>query len=262
MITEKETDALIEKQIYDLFQYIAQKGERTLYTGDKIKWVKTVPSTWPNFIFDFRFTDDEIEARVNELNEEIEQLIAPPLCIVPTNEQTATLTTALENNGLRLSAQWTGMALNLELFQPPVLPDGFVIHHVDSLPLLEEWSKVAGQYLFNNSQLDPELFSRFINDKNIKMYLGKYEGIPAATSLVYLSGDAAGLYMIATSNEFRKKGLGTAITSFPIQEAKQLNYKTAILHATAAGRGVYKKIGFADFKVYNIFWKVGKKYKL
>src|ERR1035437_7498985 len=262
MINMREIDSIIEKQIYDLFIYIARKGDRTLFIGNDIKWVRTVPSTWPNFIFDFQFNPDEITSRVKMINTEIEQLNAPPLCIVPNNEQTGLLTAALEENGLRLSAQWTGMAMDLALFQERLLPAGMEIYEVNNLSLLEEWCTVASKYLFNSSPLDIDLFSHFIMDDKVKMFLGKYNSIPVASSLMYLSKGVAGLYMIATSNEYRKKGFGSAITSFPISEAKKMNCQTAILHATPAGRGIYKKIGFVDFKEYNIFWKVGKKYKL
>ena len=262
MINRREIDSIIEKQIYDLFLYIAQNGGRKVFVGKDIKWVNTIPSIWPNFIFEFHFKPDELDFRVREINREIEQLNAPPLCIVPTNEQTGHLIGALEKNGLRLSAQWTGMAMDLALFQDHPLLEGFVIHQVNDLSLLEEWCTVASKYLFNNSLLDIDLFSNFTNDKNIKMFLGKYNEIPVASSLMYLTDDVVGLYMIATSNEYRNRGFGSAITSFTISEAKKMNCQTVILHATPAGRGIYKKIGFIDFKEYNIFWKVGKKYKL
>jgi hypothetical protein len=262
MINSKEIDSIIEKQIYGLFIYIAQKAGRKVFIGKDISWVSAAPSAWPNFIFDFHLNPDELNSRIREINADIEQLNAPPLCIVPDDGHTGPLTAELEDNGLRLSAQWTGMAMDLDLFQMQPLPEGFVIHAVNDLTLLEEWCTVASKYLFNNSPLDINLFSHFINDDNVKMYLGRYNGIPVASSLMYLSDKVAGLYMIATSNEYRKRGFGSAITSYPMSEAKNADYKTAILHATAAGKGIYKKIGFVGFKGYNIFWKVGKKYKV
>ncbi len=262
MINMSDINKIIEKQLYDVCLYLAKKGGRSFFIGKDIKWVNTTPSTWPNFIFDSNFKADELNDRVREINAEIETLVVPPLWIVSTNEQTGPLTTALEENGLRLSAQWTGIAMDLAPFQASPLPEGLVIHSVNDLTLLGEWCTVASKYLFNSSPLDVDLFAKFLNDEHIKMYLGKYNGIPVSTLLMYLSGDVAGLYMGTTSSEYRNKGFGSAILSFPMMEAKKMNYRITIGQATAMGLRTWKKLGFDTFKEYRIFWKVGKKYKL
>ncbi len=262
MKNNDEINLLIEKNLYDLFVYIAQKGKRSVGVWDDVKWVKTIPSTWPNFIFDSRIDSSDLESRVQNINIEIENLNAPPLWIFPATQQNNELCSVLEKNGLRLSAQWTGMALDIENQNHIQTPEGLEICLVDNLTLLQEWTTIVSQSLFNKSSLDIDLLVNFIVDDQVKMFIGKCNGVPVASSLMYISNGVAGIYMIATSNEFRKKGFGSAITSFTIAEAAKSQCQTVILHATSAGKSIYMKLGFCEFNAYNIFWKVGKKFKL
>jgi GNAT superfamily N-acetyltransferase len=54
----------------------------------------------------------------------------------------------------------------------------------------------------------------------------------------------AGVYDVGVSSSFRRRGIGTAITTAACTFARSLGYKTAMLNATPMGERVYERIGF------------------
>ncbi len=70
---------------------------------------------------------------------------------------------------------------------------------------------------------------------------------PVATSTVFFSAGVAGLYNVARVPEHRGKGHGTALTLAALREARERDYATAVLHATEAGAGLYRRIGFREY---------------
>ena len=75
-------------------------------------------------------------------------------------------------------------------------------------------------------------------------YIAFFNGEPAATSLLYLGEGEASLWAIGTRPDFRRQGLGTAVTRACLQEAKKNGYDWAVLSASEMGRPMYEKIGF------------------
>ena len=67
--------------------------------------------------------------------------------------------------------------------------------------------------------------------------------------------------MIATLEEARKKGFGSAVTKHCVNAAHQKGIANIVLHATQKGVSVYKKIGFKAACVFTIFWMLGRGYK-
>jgi GNAT superfamily N-acetyltransferase len=67
---------------------------------------------------------------------------------------------------------------------------------------------------------------------------------PAATSALFLALGAAGIYNVATLEEFRGRGLGTAVTLSALLDAYALDYRVGVLQASPMGLPIYQKMGF------------------
>jgi GNAT superfamily N-acetyltransferase len=74
----------------------------------------------------------------------------------------------------------------------------------------------------------------------------RLNGEPVAGGLGLVTGDTVGLYMIATQEELRGRGIGRAVTEALLAEGKARGTKHAILHTSPMGRPVYERIGFAE----------------
>jgi ribosomal protein S18 acetylase RimI-like enzyme len=76
------------------------------------------------------------------------------------------------------------------------------------------------------------------------LFLGYIKGEPVATSELFLAGEVAGLYAVATRREFRGRGIGSALTWTACDEARSRGISTAVLQSSAAGKGLYTRLGF------------------
>ena len=94
---------------------------------------------------------------------------------------------------------------------------------------------------------------RKFND--IKFYVGYFNNLPAATSMIIQRQNLVDIHWVGTLPEFRNKGLGYAVTVFPLNENKKI-IKTAILYASAMGKALYEKIGFAEIGECNVWIKM------
>ena len=81
-------------------------------------------------------------------------------------------------------------------------------------------------------------------DSPLRFYVGYLEGVAVAASELTIGGGVAGLYNISTRAGYRRRGIGSAMTRWPLIEAVRNGYDTAILQASADGVGIYRKIGF------------------
>jgi GNAT superfamily N-acetyltransferase len=145
-----------------------------------------------------------------------------------------------------------GMAADLHEMNEEELehvPPGFVIEEVHDKATLLEYKKVfvegygvpefAGQ-----SWVDATLHVG-IEQAPWRLYLGRLNGKPVATNMLFNGGGVIGVYAIATIPEARGLGIGGAITLHPILEmARATGYRYAVLFASEMGVSVYERIGF------------------
>jgi len=76
---------------------------------------------------------------------------------------------------------------------------------------------------------------------------------PVATSILFLTGKAAGIYFVTTLAEYRKKGIGLALTQATLQRAKEAGVRHATLQSSPDGLHVYEKAGFKEYCRADIF---------
>jgi ribosomal protein S18 acetylase RimI-like enzyme len=74
--------------------------------------------------------------------------------------------------------------------------------------------------------------------------LALVDGAPAGGGSLWVTGRSAGLYNIGTLEAARGRGVGTAVTAALVERARGLGCTEVVLHATAAGLGVYRRLGF------------------
>jgi ribosomal protein S18 acetylase RimI-like enzyme len=70
------------------------------------------------------------------------------------------------------------------------------------------------------------------------------DGEPVASGSAYLDGTTAGVYNIATVEQFRGRGLGTAVTAWLMNDAYERGCEETILHASPDGFPVYERLGY------------------
>lgn len=146
-----------------------------------------------------------------------------------------------------------GMALELSRPQRPRRDPGEVtVERVGSRAALERWCELLCA-AFEMPDFVGEAFMGLtlalgLDDAApFRHYLARLDGRPAGTCSMFFGAGVAGLYDIGTIPEFRRRGVATTAAGAALDDARALGFRTAILHATADGVGVYRGLGFREY---------------
>ncbi|HEC40123.1 hypothetical protein LCGC14_1291340 [marine sediment metagenome] len=153
-----------------------------------------------------------------------------------------------------------GMAYNLKTTRAErELSNKVEIIKIENLKTLKVWEDVV----LTGFDLPKDLLSDFfhkafsfmlLNDRlSASAFLGYYDKKPVASSLVCYEAGVAGIYNVTTLEEARGKGIGSAITLAPLNEAKKLGYEIAILHSSEMAFNMYKRMGFKEYCTIELY---------
>lgn len=163
----------------------------------------------------------------------------------------ADLRDRLTARGMALLASFPVMSVDLRAIREDwSWPEGLTIARVANADMLEKWTQPAAVALGL-----AEGVSRFIavfsalgfeEDAPVQSYIGYVEGIPVATSQMFLGAGVAGIYSVGTIPEYRGRGIGKALTIAPLRDARTMGYRWGILESSKMGLPVYLRIGFRE----------------
>jgi GNAT superfamily N-acetyltransferase len=176
-------------------------------------------------------------------------------CIWVSKENLSKATESVLNE-LELSVQneEVGMVLDLERFTNKEVLDQAGITKVDSKEALIRFAEVLAANWSPPDQNVLEYYNitanNFLNS-DIDLFYYVHNDTPCTTVELFPSNaDTAGIYGLATLEDFRGKGIGMKMMSFLLNHAKSSGYKNLILQATEDGIGIYKKLGFEPYTTY------------
>jgi GNAT superfamily N-acetyltransferase len=159
----------------------------------------------------------------------------------------------LRAHGFRCTAHDAGMACELE--KPArtfSMPNGVVIHPVDPppalLPLTTELRRLRYKGRSLLARAEP---------KQVWNFAASVKDRPVGETTLFNAAGIAGIYDVTVTEEFRRRGIGTALVATALDQARQLGLSIAILGATWMGQGMYERLGFRVVCKLS-FWKYGK----
>lgn len=88
-------------------------------------------------------------------------------------------------------------------------------------------------------------------DRQVRL-LAEHEGRPIATGALVTLGDHAGVYAISTLPEFRRRGIGRAITLHALQLGAAGGARTGFLQSSPMGFHIYESLGFREIFSYRL----------
>jgi ribosomal protein S18 acetylase RimI-like enzyme len=89
---------------------------------------------------------------------------------------------------------------------------------------------------------------------NFISLLGMLNDRPVATSLLYLGEGVTGIYDVATLPDFRRQGIGEALTVVPLLQARTLGYRIGVLQASPMGLNLYRRLGFREYCTFQAYF--------
>jgi ribosomal protein S18 acetylase RimI-like enzyme len=99
--------------------------------------------------------------------------------------------------------------------------------------------------LYTGLQLQP--------DSSLRFLLGTVDGTPVATSAVFVGAGVAGIECVSTLPDYRRQGIGAAMTLAALREARKQGYRVAVLTASPMGEPVYRRIGFQNAGTFSTY---------
>jgi len=259
-----ETGCLpLTENLLDFYRYVARKtgipsGEENFF------WISNRQGKWPKWVFGQDFEPDFFEEQVAATIRRMKARELPPYWNVIPGVNQERLCRILEADRFRQVYRWTGMSLDMNDYLNVLRSVAdFECREVESMADCEDFVQVVNATLLQASNMEFALAEKLLGDENFRMVIGRYRGIAVSTAALYLSGDTAGIYFVATRKEYRRSGLGTAITGKCLELAQLRKVKTVILHASAMGEPVYRSMGFKEVRdgSFMIYWLVGRAYR-
>ncbi len=237
--------AAIERNNVDLFVFSAERGGRTILREEDVTAVIGKP-WWPNYLVEPCFSEETLENRIHEIREGIEQRKLPPILKFGPNPEPENLRMHLLKSGfVAMDHDPPGMAIRLDdVNDGHSFQDDLRIERVVDDAGLHEWLSFFPLFEF-------DMFRVLMESPEVRLYLGRIDGEAIGTSMMFLSSGVAGLYQVEVSPEHRRKGIGTALTLAPMEDARQMEYGIAVLQASKMGEPVYRKIGFKSYFRYS-----------
>lgn len=174
-----------------------------------------------------------------------------PSLLFFTRQASREVAAKLLEAGYQSGGEMPAMAVEIDSLTPTSLPDGYALRRVSAGDVGRSWeesfavgyelpAKVAGYFSPNavlstpNAQETLQFFGVFRGDRIV------------ATSMLHLAAGVAGVYGVATIASERGRGLGAHVTAEPLRMARALGYRVSVLQSSAAGHGVYRRLGFRD----------------
>ncbi len=243
------TARAVEENLSQYLQHFGRARGGRCVQARAWRWIHT-GSPLLNRVFDARI-DGDPDVAVKAALAPFRERGHPVTWMVGPSSHPATLAPVLEANGFRRVHPWVGMVRALA----PADAAQAGLHAfvpVDSADRLAAWAEVAGPAFGIPSSLHGSfvrLFSGLLVGERVPFHgLLALDGRGQAlgTGLSYLAGETAGLYWIATSPERRGQGIGTALTRRLMGKARACGAKRVVLHATEAGLGLYRRLGFEE----------------
>ncbi len=78
----------------------------------------------------------------------------------------------------------------------------------------------------------------------LQHYIGSVGGEVVATGSLFVGSATCGIYDIVTRPDARQRGIGSAMFAHILRRARSYAHRSAVLQASEAGMGIYRKAGF------------------
>ncbi|WP_435348558.1 GNAT family N-acetyltransferase [Haloarchaeobius sp. HRN-SO-5] len=88
---------------------------------------------------------------------------------------------------------------------------------------------------------------------DIRLFLGRVDGQPAASGLLIQSGHVAGVYTIGVVEELRRRGIGEAMTWEVLRAGREAGCQVGVLQSSEMGAPLYEGMGFETVVTYHHF---------
>jgi GNAT superfamily N-acetyltransferase len=160
---------------------------------------------------------------------------------------------ALQAMDLEMVATRPAMAVSVQDVQPAQVPAGVEIVRVTDPELLADLVDVeVGAFETDRAVAEGLLAPSQLPLPNVRLYAALSDGRAVAQAVTNTQRGAVGVFGVATLPEYRRRGIGTAITAFAIDDVRS-ETDLAWLQSTEMARPLYERMGFRPVSDWDVW---------
>ena len=150
--------------------------------------------------------------------------------------------------GYVLDSQPAAMALKLDSLAPATGPAGIEVERTGDLALLAR--PLGAGYGF-----PPEFLTRGIPAllDHSEGWVAHVDGVPAAGLVIVIHQGDAGVFMVATAPEVRRRGAAGHALRIALLDSRQRGCTTSTLQSSAMGQSVYAALGYHTLGTFELW---------
>jgi ribosomal protein S18 acetylase RimI-like enzyme len=149
------------------------------------------------------------------------------------------------------------------LGRAPDVPDGFRLERVRDDQMMAEWAAVSEAGFgadLGSCFYDAYARHGYGTDAFSVHYTGFLGDTPVTSGTVLDAGGSASIYDVSTPPDFRRQGLGAAITHAMMREIGRLGYADTWIWSSDLAHSLYRNLGYrdVDFGLREHTWQRGE----
>jgi len=248
-------NSIIESSFSDICKKTSQLTNSTHNNLSHYSWAENSFDPWFSRIFNFNIPKSNIHETISEMREKITNGSQPNSLLMTESDFYSEVKECLESESFTNFYNQVGMALHLdqlELSQNKIHSNIKILNNTFEL---NKWIKVIKEIF--GSDKNSFLYEKYLSDNDFTFFAYYLDDKIIGTALLYISNNVAGIHMVGTLHDYRKKGIGSEITKLAFDFARQQGATIGVLQASPMGKTVYEKIGFKEYSkiahwMYNV----------
>jgi len=243
----------IEENLYGLYLTFRDWKETTVHDETGLLWVSsTIPFPVFNSVMRSRSNDVKLTEEIENITEGANHNNVPVLWWNTPSSHSPNLSEQLEDNSFILIGNSPGMSIDLKSINEQESDiENLVVEKVTNKKQLQDWCD-AFACGYDLPPMIGDAFYRYnlalwLTQKcSLVNYVAYLNGKPVATSSVFYGAGVAGIYNVSTQKEYRRQGIGSAITLKALIDAKAKGYRSSVLISSELGKEVYQSLGYKE----------------
>ena len=263
ILTELSTSALVNAIEANLFAFLPlwrRWPAAEIHDGPDLLWSLTgLPIPLFNSVMRARLAPAEADAAIAAVVARGRSRDVPLLWWTGPSSRPADLGERLKAGGFVHVEDVPGMAADLRDLPGDLPPTpGLVVERVTDAKTLRHWctAMCAGYEMlaaFGDTYYDCVISLGLGPQATVRHYLSRLDGEPVASATLLPAAGVAGIYDVATVPAARRRGIGAAMTVQALRDAREDGYRFAVLHSSAAGLPLYRRLGFSEYCSFGQF---------
>ncbi|MCC7451303.1 MAG: GNAT family N-acetyltransferase [Anaerolineae bacterium] len=245
--------------------YGCAPGSELTDTPAITSFITGIPFPLFNGVLRAKLTPETVDPAITSVVERFKARRVPAFWWLSPITAPANLADSLAKHHFVFAGNTPGMAADLQSMSwDRPLPSGLSIMLVEDSELLKTYLLT----LARGAEVPESIYEMLLKaeagavappNAELLRYIGFLNGAPVATAAMVLCAGVAGIYAVATLPEARGRGIGSALTLYPLRQAYERGYRIATLQASQMGFPIYHKIGFKTVFNFALYMWTGSR---